>query len=291
MPIKNKANPQDQPETAEASAGFWSKRRIGMAGTAALSLLGVWIWYSASSGGQPPAERQQQAIALIEKQNDSPANRRAARKIALDLQAIKYHDPDFPGAAEYILGIAAFRDGLDASEDKRDERFTAAVKYLRDAERLALNAQYRTEWAYALGLSLHALGSPSEARPYVEEALKSSPQDDQELTTKLIEIYLELRTPPLLAKALNHADGLLKKLQAEKAAAKDVDLAMLLKAQVLVALDRTDEAVKALPKLDPREEGHVGIRIIQVQTLLALKTVGGYQRRGNLCSRSKTPAV
>ena len=52
---------------------------------------------------------------------------------------------------------------------------------------------------------------------------------------------------------------------------------MLLKAQVLVALERTDEAVRALPRLDPNDEGHLGIRIIQAQTLLALKSQNGYQ--------------
>ena len=148
-PVPNTNLPTDT-ESADVPARFWSNRRIGIAGTAALILLGAAVWHACSPNGPTPAERQQQAVELIEHKSDSPANRRAARKIALDLQAIKYHDPDFPGAAEYILGIVAFRDGLTAEDDRREEHFVAAVKYLRDAERLALNGQYRSKWAYAL---------------------------------------------------------------------------------------------------------------------------------------------
>lgn len=276
MPNTVQPNSPSSPVEPERS-GFWSKRRVGIAGSCGLIFLGAGVWYALQPPSKTPLEKQRQAIELIQEENDSPHNRRLARKLALDLQEIKFHDPDFPGAAEYILGMIAFREGLAAEEAKRDERFTSAVEYLRDAERLALNSQYRPEWAYALGTSLHASGSPSDARPYIEEAWKSSPDRQQELTERLIEIYLELKKPAMLAKALELTETLLQTLQAKKAGDKDVAFAKLLKAQVLVALGRTEEALATLPKQELNQDSLLGIRIIQAQTLMALDSPVSYR--------------
>ncbi len=267
--------PKD-PIQPDLPQGKWSKWWIGLVGTVLLTALGLVLWQTSKPEDVPPEERQQQAMELLDAKHDSPKNRRLARKIALELKELKYHDPDFPGAAEYILGLVSFRDGREAEESKREERFAAAAEYLKDAERLTLNSQYRAEWAYALGGSLHALGSPIEARPYIEEALESSPERTQELTGKLIEIYLELKIPSLLPKALLLAENLLKTLDEQKAGQQDIHLAMLLKAQVLVALDRTADAHAALPDVDANQEANLDVQIIQAQTRMALNTPGDH---------------
>lgn len=270
---KGQPHPKE-PITPDLPRRKWSRRRIGIAGTILLMLLGLVLWQATKPKDAPPAERQQQAMELLEPEHDSPRNRRLARKIALELEESRFHDPDFPGASAYILGMVAFRDGLEADESKREERFALAVEHLKDAERLALNSQYRDEWAYALGCSLHALGSPVEARPYIEEALESSPERRRELTGNLIEIYLELKNPALLPKALMYAEDLLKTLEEQNAEQHEIHLAMLLKAQVLVALNRIAEAHAALPDVDPTQDANLGVRIIQAQTRMALDTPG-----------------
>src|SRR5688572_4965340 len=90
----------------------WFGWQSGIAGTVLLTLLGVGLWRMSRPKPTPPVERLRQAMELLESKHDSPKNRRLAKKIAAELQEQKYQDPDFPGAAEYILGIVAFRDGL-----------------------------------------------------------------------------------------------------------------------------------------------------------------------------------
>ncbi len=272
MPTAKQTAPGQNAEQAEGSRLRWSKLRIGLVGTAALAVVGAGIWQATKPKQLTPAERQSRAIQLIEEEKDTPKNRRQARNIALELQGLKYHDPDFPGAADYLLGIVAFRDALQAEEDKREERFTAAVHHLQDAERSALNSHYRPEWAYALGSSLHALGSTVQARPYIEEALKTSSERTEELTGKLIEIYLELKTPALLQQALTLAEDLLKTLKAKKADRQNRDLATLLKAQILVALNRNQQAIETLKSIDGNKADNLGVRIIQAQTRMAMNT-------------------
>lgn len=265
-----------EPSKPDLPKRKWSRRWIGLFGTVGLIGIGIAIWQATKPEEIPPTLRQQQAMQLLEPEHDSPKNRRLARKLALELQEAKYHDPDFPGAAEYILGIVAFREGMQAEESKQEERFVAAIQYLKDAERLALNGDYRADWAYAMGSSYHALGSPVEARPYIEEALSSSPEKTHELAGKLIEIYLELKNPLQMPRALTLADNFVKTLSEQNAGQQELHLAMLLRAQVLIALGRTNEARAALPDVDPTQETNLGVRIIQAQARMALGTQGDY---------------
>lgn len=272
------------PVKPDPPLGRWSWRRIGALGTVVLIGFGLVLCQVTRPEMVSPAERQQQAFELLEPQHDSPKNRRLARRYALELQEAKYHDPDFPGAAEYILGIVAFRDALKAEESKREERFEAAIEYLKESQRLVLNSDYRAEWAYALGSSLLALGLRSEARPYLEEVLESSPERTQELAGKLIEIYLELESPSNLPKALTLADELLKTVNERNAGPQEIHLAMLQRAQVLVALGRTEEARAALPDVDPAQEANFGVRIVQAQARMALNTQDDYLRAREILS-------
>lgn len=278
MPKSAQTNPafsSEEPENQNKS--FWSKGRIGIVGSLGLLLIGGGIWYALQPPSQPPLEIQNRAFELIQQENDSSANRKMARKLALKLQQLKFHDPDFPGAAEYILGIIAFREGREADESKRNERLMKAAMYLRDAERLALNAQYRPEWAYALGTSLHELGAPADARPYIEEAWETSPHRQQELTARLIEIYLELKNVAILTKALTLTEALLKTQQEENADEKDIAFTKLLKTQVLVALGRTEDALATLPKQGLDEDSQIRMRLIQAQTLMTRNTPESYR--------------
>ncbi|MBA3312041.1 MAG: tetratricopeptide repeat protein [Planctomycetaceae bacterium] len=149
-----------------------SRLKHGIAGAVFIVIVAVGCWLVIGYGNADPSIQLQTALAKLD-QPDDPIAWESARRLASKLKSSGVRDPDFPGAAEFILGVVATR--VDESDPDRSRRMATAVKLLRDADRYGLAESRRPEWTFALGESLFETGQLQAARPLLEEAWISFP--------------------------------------------------------------------------------------------------------------------
>ncbi|MEX0703437.1 MAG: tetratricopeptide repeat protein [Planctomycetales bacterium] len=218
--------------------GLHGGRRARFAAGAAVAGLLVGGWFLFRDDEPSPAELQRHALALLDEADDLD-RRGEALDVARRLEALDYRDPEFAGALPFIQGIVAFRDARDLEESQRERQYLIAERMLRECESRALVAERRAEWAFALGMSLHRVGKASEARPLLEEALRSWGPGRLEAAASLTDIYLDLKTPEILAEALALNEGVVAH---PALAPAQRDRAYLQRAQILLGLERGAEA-------------------------------------------------
>ena len=239
------------------------------AATAILAVaVGTWGTLAALPAVRPPGERIAEALALLDRHPpppfpasgeavDEPAARAArtdAARLALPLlgpedaaEVMPPPDPNFPGAAAYVLGLEVFGRSANRPAD-----WAAAGAHLLRAERDGVPADRRRRLAAAAGLSLARAGRPDLALPRLTAALDepAGPADppDRPLLETLVDAALaENRPAPLAAAAV--------RLNAAVGSTPPARAAWLHRARGAVAVGRGDEgaARDALARLAPND--------------------------------------
>ncbi len=247
-----------------------SRRQLGVGLTVVAVLIAAVVWLISGEEGPSPAQQLQEAFRLLD-DRDNLASRQEAGEIAERLEAEEYRDRDFPGAVEYILGMTAFRDAENRDEVGREPLYELAAHYLRDAKERVLPEDRLGEWAYALGTSLHRIGEVTEARPRLEEAVKTYPPGRVKASIRLTEIDLDLKTPESLAQALQLSAGLLRMQELDKATRVQTHMQ---RAQIYLALERykdLEEELEELKTVSPEEYRNQGTIVFRAQVLMAEK--------------------
>lgn len=263
------APPAQRPPLVRRVPGLSGLTRPGVllaAGAAIAVAAACATWMLSRDDSPSPADLLSDAFALLDGQDD-PSSRRRALDLARQLEGEDYRAPDFAGALFFIEGIVAFRDAQDADEPQRERQYLIAERMLRECESRALVAHRRPEWAFALGMSLHRLGKASEARPLLEEAVRTWPAGRIEASISLTDIYLDLKTPGLLEQALALNQTVIDNpgLDSERR-----DRAMLQRAQVLFGLDRSAEAEEILrTSVADEASGNLATTVLRARTLMA----------------------
>lgn len=242
-------------EKLKASLGF----------VAFLGVAYAAIWFGTRGDSVPPAVRQEQAFALLDGRG-SIKSRQQARKIAQALDEENYRDVKFQGAIEFIGGITAFRDAQDAGQNGSAQDYIAPERLLLEAQSRGVIVERQPEWAYALAVSVYRLGKASEARPLLEKAVATYKPKRTELSLLLTEVYLDLKTPEALEKALVINRGL---METDGLPQTTLDRVYLQRAQTLLALNRSAEAEEALSKVSQATSKNRGTIVFRAQTLIA----------------------
>lgn len=241
-------------------------KRLAAGGAAAIALLiAALLWRALRSPGAPPRAQMERALELLDRRGNLTARRRAL-EIARRLDNQDYRAPDFAGAAEFIQGIVAFRDAEEARGLERRRQYARAISSLRAAEEQALDASRRAEWSYALGASLFALGRPAEARPLLEEAVKTFAPAKSRARQRLAEVYLDLKTPETRKKALALNTVLLESNEVQGARRDRVSMQ---RARILLALERPDEAEQALSLVSEDALSDRRVALLRARILMA----------------------
>lgn len=247
--------------------GRWKRWLAVVGGLGLLVTVGV-LWYGSRETLPPPDEQLQMALELLDQRDDVAAQQEAG-VIAARLLHDRYRDVTFAGGPEFILGILAFRQAESVETLNQNELYTQVVELQIEAEHQLLIAERRPEWNYSLGVSLYHIGRVTEARPHLEKALQTETSTSRwpAVASKLIDIYLDVKTPRLLAKALE----LSRQLIGDKRLSPDQrDRAYLQRAQVLLALDRTPEAEQIIAeKLSLKARQTPGTRVFHARMLMA----------------------
>ncbi|MCH8830055.1 MAG: hypothetical protein IID45_10815, partial [Planctomycetes bacterium] len=207
----------------------------------------------------------QLALSLLQDRKN-PEHLQRARKIAVRLRKARYRDPNFAGGVEYVLGITSFRAAQEQYAENRDKSFLSAVRFLREAEKYALDVRYRPEWAYSLGVSLDSLGSSEAALPLLKEAMQTYPPGRIESSIRLAGLYRDRKDPAELKQAIKLTETVLK---SPSLTLQQKDRVYLLKAQLHLALAQHRQAKSALAHVSDTGSGNQGARVFRAQTLMA----------------------
>jgi tetratricopeptide (TPR) repeat protein len=242
-----------------------SKLVLAGASACALCVLVGTVWTLSRDEGPSASQRCATALRLL---NDraNPEAWHNARKMAQDLDRADFRDPEFSGATEFILGIADFRDANSTWEMDRERLYLKAARYLQATENRGLPDERRPEWAYVLGTALHKIGSISEARPRLEEAVVTFEPGRLVAATLLVESYLDTRTPEELAKALELNTAILETPDLDE---MKRDRAYLQQAQIYLALGRNSDAAESIKRVSETATGDNQTTLFRAQTMMA----------------------
>ncbi len=197
-----------------------------------------------------------------------------ARKIASELDALHYRDPNFIGALPFILGITDFRKAQKQNDRERVESFRAAVRHLDQATSIGLDDEHRLECEFAVGISRSAIGDAIGAEEPLKRIVKISQGDNVPnpppeffaAAAALQESYLDLRGPSHLRQAIALNDLVLKKANLDL---KERDQTLLRRAQINVALHDGEQAQKALEQVSAEAAARPATILIRAQVDIA----------------------
>ncbi len=243
-------------DKAEAPGGRFSRRTLLLGGglSAVVLLGGLIAWFLSGPPAATPDEEFQTALQKLDVHDIE-----AAREIARKLQDAQFHPEAFPGGVAYILGMAAYQEAetdADLTSENRTAQYTVAASFLREAGQSEIPEERHPEWSFALGKSLVDGKEFSAAGPLLEDAFAHHPPRKAAAAKLLADIYLKSgdRTPELLAKALDFNTAAL----AEATDAVDRDYILLQRSDILVGLDRPEEAEAALAEVKATEASRFG---------------------------------
>jgi len=243
----------------------------GLAAVVALAI-GTCGYLARNRRPEPPALFAR-AIECL-KERDNPEAMSEARKIASELDALHYRDPNFIGALPFILGITDFRKAQKQNDRERVESFRAAVRHLDQATSIGLDDEHRLECEFAVGISRSAIGDAIGAEEPLKRIVKISqgdnvPNPPPEFFTAaaaLQESYLDLRGPAHLRQAIALNDLVLKKANLDL---KERDQTLLRRAQINVALHDGEQAQKALEQVSAEAAARPATILIRAQVDIA----------------------
>ncbi len=263
---------EDVPDDVRVTLGgrlrsvLGSRKRTALIAVGAIGSIAVGCWLTLGGPEEiPPEELLVIALERIDQPDDLNA-RADARDIAVRLQEMDYQSPQFSGAAEFILGLAAFRDAEARGDNQPEQNYLLASRFLKEAERRELIETRIPEWSYALGVSLFRIGALSEAQPLLEQARETYAPGRTEAALLLTETYLDSKSRPLLKKALQYNTTLVESKELDAARR---DQAYLQRAQVCLLLNRSAEAEEALGRISQRALQNQATVVIRGQALMA----------------------
>lgn len=243
-------------DAAEAPRGRFSRRTLLLGGglSAVVVLGGLIAWFLSGPPAATPEEQFQTALQQLDAKDHA-----TAREMAKKLQDLQFHPESFPGGVAYILGMAAFQDAetdADLTSENRTAQYTVASSFLREAGQDEMPEERQPEWSFALGKSLLDGKEFSAAGPLLEDAFEHYAPRKAAAAKLLADIYLKSgeRTPELLDKALELNTAAL----AVTTDAVDRDYILLQRSDILVGLNRSEEAEAALAEVKATEASRFG---------------------------------
>ncbi len=243
-------------DAAEAPRRRFSRRTILLGGglSAVVLLGGLIAWFLSGPPEATPQEKFQSALLKLDAKEIE-----AARDIAKKLQDSQFHPEEFSGGIAYILGMAAFQEAetdADLTSENRTAQYTVAASFLREAGQSEIPEERRPEWSFALGKSLLDGKEFSAAGPLLNDAFEHDAPRKAAAAKLLADIYLKSgdRTPELLGKALELNTAAL----AAPSDAIDRDYILLQRSDILVGLNRPEEAEAALAEVKATDAGRFG---------------------------------
>lgn len=236
-------------------------------GCLAAGVLVGLAWWTSRDEGPTPREELDTALELLNDRSRRE-NRDEAKKIALKLKRMNYRAPDFQGGPEYVLGIVAFRDGMDADSIDRHRHFVRAVRFLREAEQQALESRYLPEWNYAMGVSLYEAGNAPRAVANLERAVTSYPRGQVEAGLRLSGVYLDRKQPKEMQRGVAVLSQLVD-LDKTQISAHQKDIAWLRLAMLHLALRQQSQAQAALLKVKGQQAKTQATRVFKARATIA----------------------
>jgi TolA-binding protein len=236
-------------------------------GIAASVLILASIYFLTTTGKPEKTSKEilAEALTILESTQDLKT-RSEAQEMAYTLKKKEYQDPDFPGALYFIFGVVAFRNAEELTGESQDHQYLIASRYLKEAERRAVDQAHRPEWCYALGTCLYLLGSTKKSRPLLEEAVESYPQGKLKASMMLTDIYLDHKEETELKKAF---DLNTQALQIEGLDPVAQDRLYLQRAQILLGQGKNEQAQQILSQVKQQESVNQVTVVFQAQTLMA----------------------
>lgn len=231
---------------------------IGMLGGMGLLVAGALLLLR--SPEVPPTERLKQALAHLDDHDDDEA-----RLIATELQERGYQDTEFPGGIAFILGMISFRESRTLEGADRDRAVTLAANLLKEAERLSIPAERRPEWCCAAGMSMVSAGMADEALPLLEEAFRTYPPSRAESGIAATQVLIDGRSTREFEQALAINTTL---LEDAALSAEHREHAYLQRAEILLGLERRQEAEAALTHVPQDSARRQGIVILRAQAAM-----------------------
>jgi tetratricopeptide (TPR) repeat protein len=241
---------------------------------AALVVLGIgsYVYFSHEKRPDSSVLLARALHCLEDRQN--PESIPEARKIASELDALHYRDPEFIGAVPYILGITDFRLARQQTDRERLDSFRSAIVHLDQAAGVGMNAAHQLEADFALGMSRSAIGDAVGAKLPLERVVKVSRGDDVskpaseffEAAAALEESYLDQRGPSHLKEAIEVNDVVLKKTNLDP---RERDRTFLRRAQIYIALHDGEQAHEALAHVSNAAAAKPGTTLIRAQVAIA----------------------
>lgn len=272
-PPEKKSGDADIESTASDSValrarvtGFVKSRWKILAGIVpVLLLLGGYLMSLSGEPEKTPKETLAEALQILGSSTDTKT-RSEALELAYALKKQEYLDPDFPGALYFIFGVVAFQNAEELHGEAQDHQYLIASRYLREAERRAIDQEHRPEWCYALGTSLYKSGSIQKSRPLLEEAVSTFAENKLNASMSLTDIYLDHKEPSELKQAFD--------LNSECLQLEDLDPEMrdrlyLQRAQIFLAQGKNTEAQEVLDRVKQQESVNQVTLVFQAQTLMA----------------------
>lgn len=245
----------------------FAKARWKPLGIAASVLFLLSVYFLTTTGGpeKTPKENLAEALMILESSQDIQS-RSKAQEMGYSLKKSGYQDPDFPGALYFIFGVVAFRNAEDLKGESQDHQYLIASRYLKEAERRAVDQAHRPEWCYSLGTCFYLLGATKKSRPLLEEAIESYPPGKMKASMLLTDIYLDHKADTELKRAFELNT---QALQLENLDPVTQDRLYLQRAQIFLAQGKNDEAQQVLAKVKQQDSVNQVTVVFQAQTLMA----------------------
>jgi tetratricopeptide (TPR) repeat protein len=244
---------------------------IGSASALTILSVGSYWYFFRETRPDPPVLLTRALECLKDRENAEATVE--ARRIASELDALHYRDPQFGGAVPYILGIVEFRKAQQQTDRQRLESLRSAAAHLEQAVH-NLDAEHRLEGEFTLGIARSAIGDVSGAQQPLQRVVKdfltdkmpTPPPEFFEAAATLENGYLDVHTPSSLLAAIRLNEAVLAKKNLERA---DRDRALLRRAQAFVALHDGEQARAAISQISNEASARQGTVLIRAQVNIA----------------------
>jgi tetratricopeptide (TPR) repeat protein len=242
-------------------------------GVGGLTILGVGAyWYFFHETRPDPPVQLARALECLKDRDNAEATVEA-RRIASELDGLRYRDPEFGGAVPYILGVVDFRKAQQQTDRQRLESLRSAVAHLEQAAN-SLDAEHRLDGQFTLGIARYAIGDVAGAqhplqqvvRDFLTEKAPTPPPEFFEAAAALQDGYIDVHTPSSLMAAIKLNEAVLSKKNLDRA---ERDRTLLRRAQAFVALHDGEQARAAMSQVSNEASARQGTVLIRAQVNIA----------------------